>query len=232
MIYQSVNPCIESQKGRLKQLYGQCSPGQEILFFDETYTLPEENLPENFYALIATKFEYSSLESVRNDLLEIVGKNFFHSTEALKNSEGRECFEKLVQYFSNRRADSVITCKTSLQDEYPSESARRDCIRDILTFYLPKKSAVRGLVFESRNNLNLGMKMDARDQHFLKKLREEDIIPSIEELGTVWASPTNETLLWAPDIIGMAFRRTLTHTDQTANYFFDYLNEITEVREI
>ena len=72
-------------------------------------------------------------------------------------------------------------------------------------------------------------KENDRDKSFLKALSKQGLLP--QHFGRAWVDPRQEIALWVPDTVGMAYRRTRTHTDQTSDYFFDYLNEITEVRE-
>ncbi|MCQ9341053.1 hypothetical protein NQ028_07850, partial [Corynebacterium phoceense] len=44
-------------------------------------------------------------------------------------------------------------------------------------------------------------------------------------------SPRHEHLLWLPDLIAMAFRRKITHKDETSTYFKEYVEGSTTVLE-
>lgn len=65
----------------LARLY-QCNSRAEFLYFDETYTAPEDPYhDEPFYALTAVQFKFEDHSTIRQDLEEIVGGDYFHSTE-------------------------------------------------------------------------------------------------------------------------------------------------------
>lgn len=208
----------------LARLY-RCNSHDEFLYFDETYTASEDPFhSQSFYALTAVQFRFDQLETIRADLEKIVGSRYFHSTEALESSSGKETFKNLVRYFAQHEDPSFITCNINLGHGDNLEDARRECLKKIVEKYAPGVPDLKGLIFEARRE----HKDNNRDRSFLKHLRQEGLLNP--QLGTAWVSPSDERLLWAPDVICMAYRRTLTHKDETAQYFSD-LESTTQVYE-
>ena len=209
----------------LARLY-RCAPESEFLYFDETYTSPSDPLHENsFYALTAVQFKASELDVIRADLRDIVDGDYFHSTEALRTYEGQRIFEEMLKYFSDNREPTFITCNINLAPGEDLEQARRRCLKTLIEKYVPEVPLLRGLIFEARHE----RKDNNRDRSFLKYLRKEGLLN--HEIGAAWVSPQDERLLWAPDAMCMAYRRTRTHSDLTAHYFEKYLSDIARVYE-
>lgn len=227
-------------------MYNCDNDAAEFLYFDETLQTPEEGgHGESFYAMTAAKYRKSDLEVLRGDLIAIVGDDLFreknqpywHATEALRTSAGEKVFEEMLGYLSENEDVSFITCKTPVpkasQQEHvdgrktvsPSENARRECLRKMFEEFADSFQQVEGLVFEARKS----QEENDRDKSFLKKLKREGALPNGS--NNAWVSPSSEVALWVPDTVSMAYRRTRTHTGRTSNYFFDYLDAITEVRE-
>lgn len=164
-------------------------------------------------------------------------ENYWHSAEAMQSSQGCQRFEEMLKYLANNKDASILTCKTPIQpskkqsgggrkDVSHVENARRDCIRELLAWAVHEVNNLAGVVFERRAT----QQDNDRDRKMLKRLKKDGVIP--QELIPTWVTPSQEQALWVPDIVCMAYRRTRTHTDRTAQYFFEYLNDITEVREI
>lgn len=209
----------------LARLY-QCSPHSEFLYFDETYTAPEDPFHDRpFYALTAVQFKYEDHSAIRQDIQEIVGASYFHSTESLRSSTGQAVFEELVRYCSENKDPSFVTCNVDLAQDSNIEDARRECIKHLISEYAVKIPYLEGFIFEARRE----NKDNNRDRRFLKHLREEKILP--DNIGSAWVSPHEEKLLWVPDLVCMAYRRSMTHQDRTSIYFSEYLEDFTKVYE-
>lgn len=210
----------------LARIYGTANPQSEFLFIDESYTTPQEGLNSAFYLLTAVKFSYADLPGVRADLQDIACGDYWHTTEALQTKEGTQTFEEFLDYFRSEADPSFITCKTSLTTRYNTEDARQDCLRALLNLSVPSSEGLAGVVFEKRNVA----RDNNRDRKFLKVLEQEGVIP--QSLGRAWVSPIDELALWAPDIVGMAYRRQRTHSDSTSKFFNRYLAATAKVIEI
>lgn len=216
---------MKKQHPSLARIYGQ-KGDFESLYFDETFTDPKEGLSRSFYLLCAVQIEHKNLHAIREELYEIAGGEYWHSTEALQTAEGKQRYVEMLEYCRDWKDPGIIACKIELEDGMPSEEARRDCIRALLSDAIPTIDSLGGLIFEARQQ----SKDNDRDRRFIKKLREEKVVP--QSINSAWVSPAEERILWLPDIIGMSFRRTITHADDTAEYFDNYLSGHVRVIEV
>lgn len=220
----------------LQRIYA-CDDEDIILYIDETYSTQEEERNETFYVLAASMYKKGDLDSLRGGLEDIVGGDYWHSSEAMQTAQGREKFVAMLAYFSHYGDASILTCKTPIPPpKKPQkgghafatphvELARKDCLTELLTWAVQEIDHLAGIVFERRTE----EKDNNRDRQVLKHLAKDGIIP--ENLARAWVSPSQERALWVPDTVCAAYRRTRTHTDETASYFFDYLDRTVQVRE-
>lgn len=231
-----------SQHPSLDRIYGG-NNDDEFLYIDETLLAPEEGAADNFYIITAAKYSKSELQVLRDDLIKFADENLFpgkrppywHSTEALQTSAGRDAFESMLSYLCDNSDQSFVTCKVGIeQDSNESsskksvgevENARRDCLRELFSVVLPENPKVSGAVFERRQS----NKDNDRDKNILRALTKDGVIPA--SFHRAWVSPREEVVLWVPDTVGLAYRRTRTHTDETSQYFSKYLKGITDVHE-
>ncbi len=98
-------------------------------------------------------------------------------------------------------------------DDHDGEVARRACYRGLAVALTGGGagawSPVELLVLEERNQNNFRNK----DRKNHKELIAEKRIPQPTRL--LQTSPGVERLLWLPDLVSSAFRRSITHTDDT-----------------
>lgn len=210
----------------LIRIYGQAPEEAQVLFLDESYSTAQEGLKESFYLLTAVQFAVDDLPVLRDDLVDLAGGTYWHTTEALQSPHGTQKFEAFLDYFSCQKDPSFITCKVELPEGYSTEKARRRCLEKLLVEGASRVPNLQGVIFEQRNVA----RDNNRDRAYLKKLEGQGLIPA--GLKRAWVSPRDEIALWAPDIIGMAYRRTRTHQDATSRLFDSYLSSTARVFEI
>ena len=101
-----------------------------------------------------------------------------------------------------------------------TEHARQQCLTTLIKNLDSNTSA---LVFEKRKT----QKENHADQALVTNLRNQKLLS--QSVRTVWVSPSEEKLLWLPDLVAMAYRRTITHTDDTRLLFPQYLHQSTTI---
>lgn len=231
------------QHPSLARIYRQCSDNDEILFIDESFQI-DDRYEESFYTIIAALYPYGQLEDLREDLREIISKDgyyldrnypYWHSTEAFLTPEGKRTFVDLLKYLSENEDSFFVTCQSPIPREEenknnrrrqptPEEQARRNCLKELLAFTTSNFPIV-GAVFEARKTST----ENDRDKRILKNFSGK-VIPT--NFQRAWVSPRDENALWVPDIVGMAYRRTRTHSDITSQYFGAYIENHTRVKEL
>lgn len=211
----------------LVRLYKNAAAQDSFLYLDESYSVPDEYEAGSFYILTAVKLTFNDLPETRRILRDIAGKNYWHTTNELRTSEGKSRTVEMLQQFNSWGDTHLISVEIPLHNPRDLERARGNCLRSLLTHvYLNEDNDLpKGLIFEKR----LTAKHDDRDRRLIKKLKNEKIVPA--DIGTAWVSPADECILWTPDITYMAYRRQITHKDinETGEYFNKYLEEFSTI---
>ncbi|MBC3185693.1 hypothetical protein H7347_03745 [Corynebacterium sp. zg-331] len=217
------------QHPSLVRMYGQGADDEDcFLYLDESYSIPDAYKDGAFYILSAAQVRHADLAGTRRELQKIVGGGWWHTTDALRSTQGRTKTKKLLEQINAWADPYFITIATPLDERFDSENARRDCLRALISYvYSPAVSTTpRGIVFEARHH----QKENNRDRRLVRLLREEGIMPA--DVHVAWVSPAEECLLWLADLTCMAYRRQLTHQDDTSRYFATYLEAHVHVIEV
>ncbi|MHC9549260.1 hypothetical protein ACQQ67_10375 [Corynebacterium diphtheriae] len=188
----------------LVRLYGGASDDDAFLYLDESYSVPDEYESGSFYILAAVKLSYGDLEGTRKTLRDISEKDYWHTTDELRTSEGQYRTVEMLKQLDSWGDKHLVSVEIPLQSGGALEQARGDCLRALVEHIY-------------------GSARDNRDRCLVRRLRQEGIFP--REVGVAWVSPSDEQLLWAPDITCMAYRRQITHKgrNETGDYFETYL---------
>lgn len=207
----------------LARMYGPADDEDCFLYLDESYSVPDAYESGSFYILTAVQFSYRDLEGTRKTLRDIAEKDYWHTTNELRTSDGKERTVEMLEQFDSWGDEHLISVEIPLQPGNDLEEARGDCLRALVEYVYgeTRRRHPRGLVFEQR----LRKLDDDRDRRLIKRLRREELLP--REVGAAWVSPSDECLLWAPDITCMAYRRQITHKgrNDTGDYFGTYLEQ-------
>ncbi|WP_280490697.1 hypothetical protein [Nocardia farcinica] len=196
-----------------------------VAYLDESYQVAHTAVPaaRTFYIFTAVVVEHAQMEELRAGLVEIAGSRWWHTTEALQSTDGRAKTEDMLSFLSEGPEVSIISLEMPIgPNDRDGEAARRACYRG-----LASQLAAGGddawqpvdlLVLEERNQRAL-QNRDARNH---RELLADKLVPR----GTVMhpTSPAVELLLWLPDLVSSAYRRSLTHHDQT-NKLFDIVRD-------
>lgn len=205
----------------LVRLYSNAADDDTFLYLDESYSVPDVYESGSFYILTAVQFSYGDLEGTRKTLRDIAEKDRWHTTDELRTSDGKERTVEMLEQLDSWGDEHLISVEVPLQAGGDLEEARGDCLRALVehAYGETRSRHPKGLVFEQR----LRKLDDDRDRRLVKRLRREGLLP--REAGVAWVSPSDEHLLWTPDITCMAYRRQITHKgrNETGDYFGTYL---------
>lgn len=210
----------------LARAYKNAPDEAAFLYFDESYAVPDAFQSKSFYILTAAQLRFRDLDSTRATLRNIVGGQWWHTTEALRSAEGKDTTEELLRQMQEWADPYFVSVALPLTNAHDPENARRDCLRSLLShvYRVPQENTLpTGLIFEARRE----HRDNDRDRNMLKRLRLDGVLP--HSVTTAWVSPADECLLWLADLACMAYRRHLTHADKTGSYFTKYMEKITEL---
>ena len=196
---------------------------------DESYQAPKDSSEgqKTFYVFTAVLVEVSSMEELREGLKQIASRNrsdgrtYWHTTEALHEGQ-LDDIKDMLGFLSDGAEPCVVTHQVSVDAaDAEAEQARQRCYHGLVTALsaaCDSWDAVRLFVLEERNEDHL-MHTDATNH---RALVQGGHVPRHVELAQT--TPGCEPLLWLPDLVCSAYRRTLTHSDVTSS-FFDILRE-------
>lgn len=192
----------------------------QVAYLDESYQAPNRTVTESntFYIFTAVVVHKDAMEDLREDLGDIVEGTWWHTTDALLDAVGRAKTRRMLEYLGEGFEACVIAHKVPVgEHDHDAEEARQVCYQalaiELAAGVSGKWDPVELLVLEERNQLNFRNK-DARNH---RELVSQKKVPRNTRL--LQTSPKFERLLWLPDVVSAAYRRTLTHTDDTATMF-------------
>ncbi len=143
---------------------------------------------------------------------------WWHTTEALLGNAGLDKTRDMLEFLAEGPETSVIALQVPVEDsDHDGEIARRACYRGLaVELATGRKGAwdpIELLLLEERNQNNLRNK----DRRNHSELIAEKLVP--RHIRLLQTSPSVERLLWLPDLVSSAYRRTMTHRDQTRHLF-------------
>lgn len=191
-----------------------------VAYLDESYQTSDPTVApaETFYIFTAVIVTFEQMEELRKGLGEIAESTWWHTTQALLGDEGRVKTREMLEFLAEGPETCIIAFQVPVDgDDHDGEGARRACYRGLaIELAAGRENAwapVELFVLEERNQNNFR----AKDKLNHKELIAEKSIPQPTRL--LQTSPGVERLLWLPDLVSSAYRRTLTHTDTTRTLF-------------
>lgn len=148
----------------------------------------------------------------------IADGTYWHTTKALQTSSGIDQTRDMLDFLADGHEACVIAHQIPVgADDTDAQTARTACYRQLAIELGAGRDdvwpAIDLFVLEERNQSNFRNK-DKADH---KVLVSEKLIPRNTRLLST--SPRHEHLLWLPDLVSMAYRRTLTHSNSTSKLF-------------
>lgn len=206
--YQQDRPNLDAQN-QIKALVSayKSNADRPVAFLDETYMPAGQYAGSDpFYAVTAVVVPAADHQTIRDDLLSIVGVPYWHSTKANQTEEGRATLNELVSYIGEGKEPIIISSQMLVDPaDRDSEIARAACLIHLLG------SLNGGTLCDPVNLFVLERRQDQkrrnRDSYTFKQARKSGSIPMKAE--TLQVSPTHERLLWLPDIVSYAYYRKM-----------------------
>jgi len=189
-----------------------------VAFVDESYLPPSRDLPQTpFYVATAYVAPCVDHTGIREDLRDIVGGDFWHTTEAHRSVEQRPIVEELCRYVGEGGGDEHVVValkKPILANDPDGETARSQCLTELFSALQDGTAspAVTLVIYEERK-YQTQRNADART---ITKARADGALD--RHFVAFAGSPSYETLLWVPDVISFAVYHRET------NSVFKYLD--------
>jgi hypothetical protein len=185
-----------------------------VAYLDETFHHGKDGAAARFYVFTAVVVERTEMETLRDELREIAGGTFWHTTDELRTEEGRKRASAMLQFLGEGDEICVIAHHSRVDDgDDDLEDARRICLRGLASTLSAGADPLRGsidlMVLEDRNPKN----RSNLDRKNIKEMRAEGLIH--RSMQAVLTSPKYEHLLWLPDVVSSAYRGTFTRADDT-----------------
>ncbi|AXK88482.1 hypothetical protein SAMN05421776_1283 [Nocardia farcinica] len=191
-----------------------------VAFLDESYQVPDPVVApaETFYIFTAVVVEFDQMDELREGLVEIADSTWWHTTKALMDDDGRARTRDMLEFLGEGPETCIIAFQVPVDGgDHDGEIARRACYRGLAIELAAGRAnawdPVDLFVLEERNQQNFRSK----DKLNHKELIAEKQIPQPTRL--LQTSPAVERLLWLPDLVSSAYRRSLTHSDETKTLF-------------
>lgn len=184
-----------------------------VAYLDETFH-HGENGAARFYVFAAVVVERTEMSLLREELRDIAGGTFWHTTDELQTEEGRKRASAMLQFLGDGDEICVIAHHTRVDDaDADLEDARRACLRGLAATLSAGADPLRGpidlMVLEDRNPKN----RSNLDRKNIAAMRADGLIH--RSMQAVLTSPKYEHLLWLPDVVSSAYRGTFTRADDT-----------------
>lgn len=95
----------------------QRTPGGYVAFLDESFELEGDR--KTFYLMSAVVTHRDQIEPLRDGLRNLVGGNFWHTTESLLTDDGRQRAIEIAAYLGGENGNEVciVSCKMPIGDD-------------------------------------------------------------------------------------------------------------------
>lgn len=193
-----------------------------VAFVDESYLAPgfveaqgqtgRQAVP--FYVLTGVVVYPKFFDEIREDLVDIVGGNFFHATQYGSGGAHSDIPVQMAQYLIKGDEVALVSVRIpAIDNEREMSESRRICYRTLLkelndgTHHNP----VRLVVGEERREHS----QNNWDRRILSEAKKDGLVD--RNFNLILVSPAVERLLWLPDLVSNSMYRHLAGTDDT-NY--------------
>lgn len=215
----------EVRKAQLASAYAN-NGGSCVAFVDESYLTPSfaaAQGSESLYLMAAYIVPVDDLDTMRDELPNVVGATYWHSTEANQSAAGRDRIGDLTTYIGEG-TETIVVCirRPVAKGDVNGELARRAVFTELL------RALGRGhhcapvslVVFEERK----GTKNRNADAKTIREARSDESVRSMHVLPM---SPAAERLLWLADMASFAlYQRHAKGRGECAAPFIERVREV------
>lgn len=200
---------------------------KDIAYIDESYLAPNAHHAQSdtFYLMTACVLSAAVLEPIRLDLDSIIEEGYWHTTDAQRDPQLRPKVQELCDYIAVGGDEEriIVTVQSPIDPaDTDAEEARARCFEELLVSLAELNPTVGLAVYEERRF----QKQRSADERTIKQARRRS--PSARALATFAASPSDEHLLWLPDVVSFALyqRHGATRWSHYATPFIERVHYI------
>lgn len=220
----SQNPWNPNYQAFLSEL----ADDETLAYMDETFRRDGAHNEPGFYSIIATVVRKEDISFYHDSLLDIAGRDRWHSTEALQEHKD-DTFKEFLSFMRQDPTMTIIVTTATVHGKTDAalERARQQVLEETFASISGAEPHLRGFVIESRTPPRL----NDSDRSLFRQLQNSGTVPTYISLQLI--SPSVDRNLWMPDIAGMAYRRSITHKDQeSGSWFKQFLEKFTFVKHL
>lgn len=176
---------------------------KDIAYIDESYLAPNTHHAQSgtFYLMTACVLPANVVDPIRADLDSIIEAGYWHTTDAQRDLQLRPKVQELCDYIADGEDDEriIVTVQSPIDPaDTDSEAARARCFEELLVALAELSPTVGLAIYEERRF----QRQRATDERTIKQSRKRS--PAARALPTYAASPSDEHLLWLPDVVSFA----------------------------
>lgn len=189
--------------------------GTHVAFVDESYLTPDfavDTTIPPFYVMTAYVIPVLELDLVRDDIVELSGRLFWHSTEAYRSVGGREKLRNFMRYIGDGSEPLIVSVQLDVSaSDFEADHAREACFRRLLQSLGTGEHCdpIALVVFEERKHQS-DRNFDAR---IISRARSEGLIPRSTHVMPM--SPAVEPLLWLADLVSFAVNHEISARERS-----------------
>jgi hypothetical protein len=188
-----------------KHLAGQYQRYPEpFMFLDESYRKPDDGPP--YYVVSAVTLARDELQHVRDDTVDMAGRNYWHTTEAFERGDYQRIAE-MLDMAGSWAGTHVCAIATGFGPD-GLDDARQTCLAAVMRYYGNTMPDVRLAVADRIISNSTGQpdfKAMARDQRTMHLLRQAQVIERSSTL--THHSAKEEPILRIADVCSWATHR-------------------------
>lgn len=195
-----------------------------VAFIDESYHAPKSGPGRTFYITCAVLVPKESLESLRGLILQVVGSNYWHTSEAARSASGRSSILEFASILNSNIQAFCWVYEPIESSDREGESARAKTLRFGIMNLIQGHLDPGGLViYESRRD---GYQLNA-DRRVIAEMRSNSMLD--RDFMVHGDSPSNEILLWAPDVVAWSYRQAFLGRSFE---YFEALKDVTKIVDL
>lgn len=191
-----------------------------IAYVDESFELRESHIGGRFYLLCCVLVNEATQATQRNKLRDVVGADYWHTTELARSRIGQDEIRRVASWASNLFSSSIWVTPSIEAGDRLGEQARALLIKQMISHLIGNlETETIEIIFERRRP---GFQANA-DKRTIQELRQTNKLA--RNFPVRFLSPTEGNLLWLPDLICWSYRQVLV--GRSPEYFNILVNAAT-----
>jgi len=183
-----------------------------IGYIDETYSVdPHHGL--QFYVMVAVVVKADQRDLLRDEIRKIAGTHFWHTTDQIRDRQGYLRTRELLTYLGDPEGQEicVVSHVEAIEPgDIDGEEARARCFTGLIGYLASDKcpaGPISALLLERRRERTQAN----RDADTRAKAIANGLAPP--KLRLLQVTPSDENLLWLPDLVCSAYRQHIARND-------------------